>query len=205
MQAAKVSRGIRFTPKSSARAAFTLVEALVATSITAVAGSALLLGLSSALNTTNFAVEQTIAEGMAQQLMDEIAGKRYAAAVNAPYETTLGPSATEDAGAGRERFNDLDDFNGFVSLPAADPWGKQLGTDSGTGSQRPAVLQSPNYFDRWRQEVSVYYVREDDLTKQSTVPTNYRAVEVRILISEPSGSLRPITTLRRVFAYVPST
>jgi type II secretory pathway pseudopilin PulG len=180
MQDAKAIRGVRSTRNSAARAAFTLVEALVATSITAIAGSALLLGMSSALNTTNFAVEQTIAEGMAQQLMDEIASKRYAAAVNAPYETTLGPSATEKAGAGRERFNDLDDFNGFFSMPAADPWGQKLGTDSGTGAQRPAAFQSPNYFDRWRQEIAVYYVREDDLTKQSAVPTNYRAVEVRI-------------------------
>src|SRR5438128_946766 len=85
------------------RSAFTLVEAVVSTSITAVAGAALLLGVSSALDTTNNVMDQAIAQGIADQLADEIAGKRYAAAGAGPYETNLGPSAYEAAGVNRER------------------------------------------------------------------------------------------------------
>ena len=60
------------------RAGFTLVEAVVSTAIVTMAGSALLLGVASAIDATDIVLEQALAEGMAQQLMDEIAGRQYA-------------------------------------------------------------------------------------------------------------------------------
>lgn len=53
---------------------FTLIEATVALTITAVAASALLLGVTSSLHTTSDCLEQTIAAGMAQQVLDEVVG-----------------------------------------------------------------------------------------------------------------------------------
>ncbi len=74
-----------------------------------------------------------MAAGLAQQMMDEIAGKTFCAVRNQPHETTLGPSAAEQAGAGRSLFNDLDDFNGVRTGPIKDPWNISVGDDDGKG------------------------------------------------------------------------
>ncbi|GAF73146.1 unnamed protein product, partial [marine sediment metagenome] len=98
-------------------AAFTLVEALVAISITAIAGSALLLGIGSSLQSTTDAMEQTTAIGMAQQLIDEVLGGRYAAVGVGGYEINFGHSAHEQAGPGRQRYDDVDDYHGLRIKP----------------------------------------------------------------------------------------
>jgi hypothetical protein len=46
------------------------------------AGAVLLLATEGVLKTTNDAVAQTIAQGMAAQLIDEVLGARYCAAAN---------------------------------------------------------------------------------------------------------------------------
>src|ERR1700681_4324051 len=104
-------------PQGRSRSAFTLIEAVVSTAITAVAGSAILVGLSSALQTTNDVLDQSIAQGIADQLADEIAGKRYSAAGAGPYQTSLGPGATEAAGINCSLYDDIGDFNGYTAKP----------------------------------------------------------------------------------------
>ncbi|MHB1036971.1 MAG: type IV pilus modification PilV family protein [Pirellulales bacterium] len=136
-----------------ARPAFTLVEALVAISIAAVAGSAVLLGLNNSLQTTNSALEQTIAAGLAQQALDEISGAAFA---------------------------DLGSYQGSRALPAT----------------------PPGYFNRWQQQVDVYYVGSDMRTP-SAQPTDYRAVRVRVLIRNSGGASREVINLGRVVADVP--
>jgi type II secretory pathway pseudopilin PulG len=59
------------------QAGFSLVEALVALSITSLAGAVLLLAVESSLGTTTEAVHRTIADGIAQQTLHEILTKRY--------------------------------------------------------------------------------------------------------------------------------
>ena len=82
------------TPDRSApRRAFTLVEAMLALSLTAIAGAALLLAAASSLDTTSHALEQTIALGMAEQLMDEVVGAPFA---------------------------EIDEYDGFRSVPRVD-------------------------------------------------------------------------------------
>ena len=65
---------MRKRPTSCFPVGFTLVEATVALAITAVAASALLLGVTSSLHTTDDCLQQTIAAGLAQQLLDEVLG-----------------------------------------------------------------------------------------------------------------------------------
>ena len=188
------------------QAAFTLVEALLALAITTIAGSALLLSLSSSLQATQDARERTIAMGMARQLMHEIAGKRYMAVGVSPYQTNLSASAWELAGAGRERFDDIDDFHLATSQPAADIWGVPLGQDDGAGGYRHPHFQVPSgYFDKWRREAEVYYVSQYNQAERlpGGQTSNYRAVEVRILIVEPDRNPREVAHLREVFSYVP--
>ena len=187
-------------------AAFTLVEALLAISVAALAGSVLLLGITSSVQTTDEALQHTIANGMAQQLMDEVLGGRYHAVDVGPYQISFSPSSYELGGSARERYDDIDDYDGVRSQPPTDPWGIELGKDDGEGGQRHPGFQAPaGFFDNWRQEIDVYYVGQSDLTVRLPAGqvSDYRAVVVRIVYVDPEGGERVLAELRRVVAYVP--
>ncbi len=176
----------------------------MSTTIAAIAGTALLQGVYGSIGSTKSAQEQTIAMGLAQQMMDEIAGKMYCAVRNQPYETTLGPSATESAGTGRTLYNDIDDYNGIRSSPPKDPWNVLIGDDDAKGGSRHPSLRDSSYLTKWRREVDVYYVSATDLTTKlgAGQTSDFRMVEVRVYVDDPSGARRNLVTLKRVFAYV---
>lgn len=187
------------------RAGFTLTEALVALSLTAMAGAVLLVSAQSALDTGDEALEQTIALGMAQQLIDEALGATYCAKDASPTDTFLGRNSYEDGGLGRERYSDTDDYNGLRISPAEDRFGSTLGTGNGAGTARHANFRlRSNYFTNWRQEVDIYYVSDSNpsvrLTGTST--SNSRAVEVRITRTDSAGRRRELAKVRRVYSYV---
>ena len=187
-------------------AAFTLVEALVSITIASLAASVLLLGSTSSLRSTTEALQQTVAAGMARQLMDEVVGGRYAALGSGGHQIWLGPSSYEEQGSGRERYDDIDDYHGFQSSPPEDPWGIEIGKDDGEGGERHPGFQAPaGFFDHWREEIEVYYVAESDLTARLPAGqvSDYRAVEVRIIYDDPDRGRRELASLRRDVAYVP--
>jgi type II secretory pathway pseudopilin PulG len=187
-------------------AAFTLVEALLAVSLAAIAGSVLLMGITSSLQTSTAALEQTIAEGMAQQLMDEVVGGRYHAEDADAYQTTFTASAEELLGPGRSQYDDIDDYHGIRNQPPKDPWGIALGRDNGTGGDRhPAFMAPAGTFDDWRQEVDVFYVAQANLTTPLAAgqTSDYRLVVVRIMLVDPERGDRVLAEHQRVVAYVP--
>ncbi len=188
------------------RSGFSLAEALVAIAMAAIAASALLMGTYASLQNAQEAWKRAVAAGMAQQLMDEIVGNKYCAYANNPYETNLGRSSWEAAGTGRERYNDIDDYNGIRTQPPTDLWGVRLGMDDGQGGVRhPAFQAPPELFDSWRQEVDVYYVSETNPNQRLSLGqvSNVRAVEVRIMENDPQRGWRELARLRRIVAYVP--
>jgi len=189
------------------RAAFTLVEALVAISITAIAASVLLLGVHASVQTTEEALKQTIALGMAEQLLDEVLGARYHDEDDEHgKDVSLGSEGDEVNGAGRERYDDVDDYHGLRAEPPEDLWGIKLGTDDGEGDERHPNFRAPaGFLDHWRQEIDVYYVGAPDFTTPSGPEKDYRAVEVRIYYNDPNGGSRELANLRRVVAYLPPT
>jgi prepilin-type N-terminal cleavage/methylation domain-containing protein len=169
-------------------AGFTLVEALVAISITAIAASVLLLGIQSSAQTTEETLKQTIALGMAEQLLDQV----------------LGSSS----------ISELEDYElTYDGVPAVDPWGVPMGTEDRGGEQRHPGFQAPggvldnsaSFFDRWLQRVEVYPLSESDLTTSLTEEesSDCRVVEVRIVYDDPRRGRRELANLRRVVAYVP--
>jgi type II secretory pathway pseudopilin PulG len=193
-------------------AGFSLVEAMVALTITAVAGSALLLGVDTSLKTTNEAMEQTIATGMAEQLMDEVLGARYTADMAGdalphydpdPYDPDSARfSITRD----REFFEDIDDYNEYTNQPPQDRFGVDLGSDDGEGDERhPSFKASAGMFSRWRRQIQVYYVSPTDLKTPLAAgqTSDYRAVEVRVLLDDPQRGWRELARLQQVVAYVP--
>ena len=193
--------------RDASRRGFSLVESLAAISIMALAGGAIMMGLSAAIQTTEATLDTSIAMGIAKQLVDEVLGNRYAAVGAGPYQTQLTASQAELAGQGRELFNDSDDFNNFNAQPLEGVWGLELGQGNEAGGQRHPSFRLPTgYFADWREAIEVYYVDETDhsvrLTGSNT--SNFRAVEVHIYRDNPDGTSRELASLRRVYAYVPA-
>lgn len=191
--------------KPGARTAFTLIEALAAIVVTALAGSVLLLGTTTSIQSTDDAMRRTIANGMAQQLMDEAVGCRYFELGTSAYDTTIKPSTAEAARGTRELFDDTGDFNGFTSQPPKDFYGIALGADNGAGGQRNPTFQcSSTFLQNWRQEIDVYYVNDTNLTARLPAgqTSDYRCVEVRIIYNDPNRGPIELAKLRRVITYV---
>lgn len=179
---------------------------MVAITIMAIAGSALLWGVAGAMQTTDDNLQQALAIGMAQQLMDEILGNRYHAVGGDGYEYPMGASSWENSGDGRERYNDIDDFNGLRFSPPIEVYGTAIGTGDGTGDLRhPDFRVAQDYFRNWRQEIDVFYVDPDDFSKNlsGTARSDYRAVEVRIVRDDPDSDPRVLAEMRQVVSYVP--
>ncbi len=159
---------------------FTLVEALVAISMTALAGSVLLLGVTSSLQNADEAYRQTVALGLAQQLMDEVVGSSSIA--------------------------EIDAYNGSGSTPPVDRWGVPLGTEDGGGGQRHANFRVPaGLLDVFGRNVRVSRVAPPDLTVPLSAgqASDYRLAVVRVTYTAPNTPARELVRLQRVVAKVP--
>jgi type II secretory pathway pseudopilin PulG len=186
------------------RGGFSLVEAMAAITVLALAGAVLLLSVETALQTTTDAVERSIADGLAQQLLDEISLKHFMEP-GTSFADPLGPSGWESAGNGRERYNDTGDYQGFQAQPAEGLWGEPLGTGKGDGTARHSAFQVPaNCLATWRQRVEVYFVDPSNPSLRLTTGTSeYRAIEVTIARVGDDGIARPLASRKKVIAYVP--
>lgn len=201
------SREHRFRGTGRRRRGFTLAESLIAITVVATAGGALMMSMGSSVETTRYTLDRMIAAGLAEQVMDEIMGTRYAEVGASSQEWPFGASVAEAAGEGRSLYDDTDDFDAFTSSPPEDDNGMEIGQYDPTGSSRHSKFAIPGgYVDDWTQEIDVYYVDEDDPTVRldDGDTSNMRAVEVRIYEPTIGGSTRLLVSLRRVFAYVPS-
>ena len=163
----------------------------------------LLLSVQSSLDTTIEAVEQTIADGVAQQTVDEILTKRYAGETEDPLATILGPLTSEALSLGRSLFDDADDYAGYVSQPLKGTFGELLGTGDDSGNLRLANFRvRSDFFENWRVRTLVYYVHPSDHTVTSNTPTNFRAIEVYIERVAPDGRVTPLATRKRIVTHI---
>jgi hypothetical protein len=192
-------------PRALRRGGFSIVEAIVALSITALAGSVLLLAVESTVQSTTDSVQRTIADGLAQQLLDEALTKCFVLPGADPLASNIGPSALELAGTGRERYDDSDDYHQFVTGPAEGIYGEQMGTGDDAGGLRHAAFRVPgSYFQHWRQRVEVHFVDPTDHRLKLSGSTSYfRAIEVHIEIQDGDDTWRNLATRKRIVAYVP--
>ncbi len=191
------------------RAGFSLAEAIIAMSIVASAGSVLLLLAQTVLDVGSGAIDRQIAEGIADQVLDEILTKRYMAAGDNPLNSSMGPGSNDLLGPGRSRFNDIDDYNGLSVRPLPGIYGEDLGIGNDSGGNRPALFALPaTYFDNWRLSVTISYVSPTDnsviLSNTSTSTRSYyRQINVQIDYIDSSGTAIPIANRKRVVTYVP--
>ena len=76
---------------------FTLIETMTAMSIFALVGGTLLASMAATTTTSQDAVDRAIALGMAQQLLDEICGMKYAESLGTRIRHRIGPGSPEVA------------------------------------------------------------------------------------------------------------
>ena len=162
------------------------------------------------MQSTTEAVERTIADGIAQQTLNEILTKRYVESGENGDGTgsgTLGPTTWEAGGAGTERFNDVDDYNGLSASPIKGVYGEALGTGNDQGSQRLNNFRlRSDYFQNWRQRVLVYYVDPDNPSTAANTGTAFRAIEVNVELIDAKGAVHSLAKRKRIVAYItPST
>lgn len=187
---------------------FTLLEVMLALSITAIAGTAMVTSVASSLDVTEATIEEATALGLAQQLMDEISCLPYYEG-STPYQYPLGYGTGENIGNTRLGFDDMDDLQGLSQQPPRDVNGLLVGRESGNGGtlERHAEFCLPtNYFSNWRWTVAINYV--SNLNQNSVLAagyaSDYRAYVVTVQVNDPGHGWRTVTSLRRVFAYVPT-
>ncbi|MBM3999708.1 MAG: hypothetical protein FJ297_09255 [Planctomycetes bacterium] len=189
---------------SARRAAFTLVEALLAMALAAVAASSILVAGYATLFELTGGMDRMLASGVARQVMNEIVGKPYCEPGTSAFATTLG---TESGEADRSRFDDIDDYAKYACAPPADRWGVPLGQGDASGGSRPAAFQASSVcFSTWSVSVGVHYVAEGDwaVDLPAGQTSGYRAVDVVVSKTE-QGIPRELARLRRVVAHVPNT
>lgn len=198
----------RAAHRSASSGGFTLVEAMVAITLIALAGSALLLATQTSMDSSDLAFEQSLARGIANQIVDEVMGRRYGAAGASPYQYPLSAGSHETSTPQKRiLFDDSDDFNNYASRPLRDPWAVELGQGDGAGGSRHENFQvRDDYFDNWEVAISVRYANANDLSQNLTGSntSGYRALEVTVRKHNDDGSVRRLATVRRVYGYFPT-
>lgn len=189
------------------RRGFTLAEVMLSMALLSIASAALLMGTSAGVQTTDESIRDMIAKGLAQQLLDEVSGKRYMEAGTTPTQWPMGPGSDEMGGPGRSPFDDIDDYDNFTAQPVKDRWNITMGTDEGDGTARDTAFQmSAGYFNRWHEQVDVDYVASSALSTPlaSGSTSYYRRVRVRVFYDDPFAGTLTLADISRVFTYVPA-
>jgi prepilin-type N-terminal cleavage/methylation domain-containing protein len=185
---------------------FSLIEVLVSLTLLGLAGSTLLLATSATVQSGHDALAQTIARGIAEQVLDDALGRRYHEPGGSALSYPLGREAGETSVPLQTiLFDDTDDYHQYVGSPPRDAWGIELGTGDGQGGQRPEAFRvSAGYFSGWTVEVTIAYADENDPSIDLASPqaSGLRSVRVRVTRSWDGGD-QELAVLRQVFAYVP--
>jgi type II secretory pathway pseudopilin PulG len=193
----------RLTCQTSCRRAFSLIEALTSLTIMSLAGAVLLLSVESSLDTTIKAVDRTIADGIAQQMLHEVLTKRYTPSSGSPLDPLTGSSSLT-TGTGTSSFTAISDYAGYTAQPLQGIYGEKLGTGDDSGNLRLQNFRvRGDFFQNWKLCVDEYFVTPSDHTVKSASATYFRAIEVHVDYIESSGAAVPLASRKRVVAYVP--
>jgi len=179
---------------------------LVAVSIAAIAGTALLTSIASAVSSSTYTVQTSMAQGLAEQLLDEIAAAKFPDGTNSSSPSSYTRSA----------FDDIDDYDNWSGGRPRDKEGRIIGAEgfelkwfsSSFYIYRPAEMR-PNldYLNRFSREVSVERIRPDAANSWTTTTdnTNHRRVTVAVSFTDGQDNTQTLAEMTRIFSYVPIT
>jgi len=187
---------------------FSLVEAVIATSIVTLSSSVLLLGVESTFTTVDQSEEEMIADGLARQMLDEVQGKAWVDPDyrSDPYPTALTASAAELAATGRTLFDDSDDYNDYTMSPPIKLSGDVITTFTAGGTAMPtSFMVRSGFASEWKISTRVTYVSEADTSVETETPTNYRAIICDVAHQDADGSWRTVCQRKRIMCYVPTS
>jgi hypothetical protein len=176
-----------------------MLESLTSMTIVTISGTALLTAAMAAVQSSSEGANILLAQGIANQLMDEIAAMRFPDGVSpAPPTGTL-----------RALFNDLDDYAGWSARPPTDRQGCVLGTEGssagGVNVLRPIAVQpDASTLGSFTESVLVERVQPNSSGDWTTVTTHtgHRRVTVQVNYTDARGVTRPLATNTRIFAAV---
>ncbi len=188
-------------PEFNRRCGFTFAESIIAMTVLAMTGAALLTSVASAVSSCNDSIFRTVGRGVAEQLMDEIAAASF----------PTGSTSTAGSTTSRAAFVSIDDYSGWRESPPQTKAGQKLGSDqtlaSGGETKRPVELQaSPSFIARFTRSAVVERVTPNgtgwDVVTQHT---SFRRVTIQVSMTSPGGEVRTVAELTRVFAAIPTT
>ena len=123
----------------------TLIELVVAITVIAIAGAALMGTLAYLNGTGNTAILQAQAQTIAAAYLNEITGKSF-----------VDPNGA-DGEASRDLYDDVDDYNGLNMLVASDEFGNATGNFNVSVAVVPGALGALPAADVRRVDVTVGY------------------------------------------------
>ncbi len=202
------------------RRGFSMVEALVAVSVTTIAGAALLTSIGAAVRSSTDATHAAVARGLAEQLMDEIAASRFPDSTtttlsSAITRTPLSATYLWGSRMTREAFDDIDDYDGWTRRPPVDRQGHRIGTEGALiqGGRRkwhyPRLFHmrpDGRFLQSFTREVQVERIRPDTGSDWTVVSraTDYRRVTVRVKYTDAESHTTTLAEISRIFSYVPA-
>lgn len=175
------------------RSGITALESLLSVVLVTIAGAALLSALGSAVRSSREISLTTIAEGLAEQLMCEVAAS----------PVPVGATPTQPS-APRVNFRVVDHFHGWDESPPRDRLGRLIGTEgNSTGMARPAGWQADSMLlAKFRRTVSVEKVALSGGTWITTSSDSLlRRITVRVEVEE-EGRRRTLSELSRIVGHV---
>lgn len=190
---------IRMPSQLRARRGVSMVESLIAISIVAISGGALLASLGAATQASHLAAETLIARGLAEQLMDEVSAVRF-------------PSSSDSRPGNSTRidFDDIDDYQNWSHSPPVNRIGISLGIDNSFNSSNPirrpdSLRVDASQLSNLRRTVDVESVVLNGSGQwvSSSSPTDFRRVTVRVTRINKNSDPQLLAERSRILINVP--
>jgi type II secretory pathway pseudopilin PulG len=170
------------------RNGFSMIEAMTAVALVGIACTAMLLSVSQAIQSSDSNQGVNRANGIAQDLMNEISACRWSDSQSPQH---WGPESGEVVSASRAGFNDLDDYDRWSGSPQIK---SGLSFDTMQHYLFPSVRSDE--YAHYSCSVQVeYVVLQGNAAQHSNSSTPYRMVTVRVTHADHA----PVE-IRRVFA-----
>lgn len=188
------------------RRGFTYAESMIAMAVLSLAGAALLTSVAGAVQSSNDSIYRSVGQGLAEQLMDEIAASKFpTATASAPNPIPL-----------RSWFTTIDDYDKFSECPPRTKAGEVLGNDDAatsavaymdmmlgkTGERTAELAAAPSFVGRFTRSVLIERLQPGASGwTVVTQHTPHRRVTVSVAYTA-NKTTRTVAQIVRVFSSV---